>query len=183
MLLFREFQVYIDDRPYLEHLVSARLNCSLRVVDNSLGMSGYALALRKNSKWTKPFSLSILKLNDDNILRDLWAKWLKRKCIDKEEFNKLPSGMTTEDANGLFLAIAIGVVGGMVSLLTENTICYFRKTKQKSIDVTVCQMAKDGNTWPARNDPVARDPSVPGIQLLTHANKAFNGSTEILDNN
>lgn len=162
--------------------MSARLNCSLRVVDKSLGSSGYAIALKKNSKWTTDFSRSIMRLNDNNILRDLWAKWLKRKCITKEEFDKLPSGMTTENVNGLFLGIAIGIAVGVVSLLIENTICYFRKTKQKSINVmAACQKNSARNT-PTGTDSVARNPSIRGVQLLRHyTNNAFTGSTEILD--
>lgn len=158
----REFQVYIDDRPYLEHLVSSRLNCSLRVVGDSLGTSGYAVALRKNSEWTNPLSLAILKYNENNVLQDLWGKWLKRKCVSKDEFGLVPSGLTIQDLNGLFIAILVGVGLGMVALVLENGIHHLREPRRSAVAITEKRLS-DRDC-----DGVARESSTSGVTLVSH---------------
>lgn len=163
-----EFQVYIDDRPYLEHLVSSRLNCSLRVVGDSLGTSGYAVALKKNSEWTNPLSLTILKYNENNIIQDLWGKWLKRKCISKDEFNKAPSGLTIEDLNGLFLAILIGIGLGMVALVFENAIHYLRVRRRNGVTISENRGLNISRDITRDGEGVPSEPSENGIRLVSH---------------
>ncbi|KAK3753811.1 hypothetical protein QZH41_018461, partial [Actinostola sp. cb2023] len=174
-LVSGEFQVYIDDRPYLEHLVSSRLNCSLRIAGDSLGTSGYAVALTKNSEWTDRLSLAILKYSGNNVLQDLWGKWLKRKCVSKDEFGKAPSGLFIRDLNGLFLAILVGVGLGMTALVIENGLHYVRERKSFSL------------TSSKNVDSVATAPCATDVKLVSHfSNRGFdeieNGNCSIRRN-
>ncbi|EDO34363.1 predicted protein, partial [Nematostella vectensis] len=107
-LISGEFKLYIDDQPYLEHLVSSSGNCMLRMIGRPFGISGYGIALAKNSPWTRPISNAIIKLNDMKALENLWSKWLKRKCVTQDEFGKSPSGLSIENVNGLFVVVCAG---------------------------------------------------------------------------
>lgn len=124
--------MYIDDQPYLEHMVSSQHDCSLRIVGDPFGISGYGLVLRKNSPWIQPISSSIQQFSDDNVLADLWSKWLVRKCLKKEDFEKTPDRLSIYNYNGVFVLVAAGILISILSLGIERKIA-FSKEKKKEI--------------------------------------------------
>ena len=125
-LVFREISVYIDDQPYLEHMVSSQHNCSLRIVGEPFGISGYGLVLRKQSSWTQPLSNSIRQFSDNNVLADLWSKWLVRKCLKKEDFEKTPDRLSVHNFNGVFILVAAGIVVSILFLGFERMVASYR---------------------------------------------------------
>lgn len=130
-LFFREISVYIDDRPYLEHMVSSQHNCSLRIVGEPFGISGYGLVLRKQSSWTQPFSNSIQQYSDNNVLADLWSKWLVRKCLKKEDFEKTPDRLSVDNYNGVFVLVAAGIVVSILFLAFERMVASYRANRKR----------------------------------------------------
>ena len=141
-LAFREISVYIDDQPYLEHMVSSQHNCSLRIVGEPFGISGYGLVLRKQSFWTQPFSNSIQQYSDNNVLADLWSKWLVRKCLKKEDFEKTPDRLSVDNYNGVFVLVAAGIVVSISFLGFERIVASYRGNRRK----------KNIQNFEARND-------------------------------
>ena len=128
---FREFSVYIDDIPYLEHLVSSQHDCSLRIVGKPFGISGYGLVFRKNSSWTQAISNSIVKFSDDNVLADLWSKWLVRKCLRKEDFEATPDRLSIYNFNGVFVFVAAGILISVVFSYFERKVAVYLHEKKE----------------------------------------------------
>ena len=128
--VLREISVYIDDQPYLEHMVSSQHDCSLRIVGKPFGISGYGLVLRKNSPWIQPISSSIQQLSDDNVLADLWNKWLVRKCLKKEDFEKTPDRLSIYNYNGVFVLVAAGILISILFLGFERKIVLSEEEKK-----------------------------------------------------
>ena len=62
----RKLQAFIWDSTKLEF--EAAKDCSLRISGNMFGHSVYALGLKKNSPWTKPFSYAILELIESTFV-------------------------------------------------------------------------------------------------------------------
>lgn len=131
-LVFREISVYIDDQPYLEHMVSSQHNCSLRIVGEPFGISGYGLVLRKQSSWTQPFSNSIQQYSDNNVLADLWSKWLVRKCLKKEDFEKTPDRLSVHNYNGVFVLVAAGIVVSIFFLGFERMWVSYPENRKRN---------------------------------------------------
>jgi len=130
--VFREISVYIDDQPYLEHMVSSQHNCSLRIVGEPFGISGYGLVLRKQSSWTQPLSNSIQQFSDNNVLADLWNKWLVRKCLKKEDFEKTPDRLSVYNYNGVFVLVAAGIVVSILFLSFERLVASSRANRKRN---------------------------------------------------
>ena len=130
--VFREISVYIDDQPYLEHMVSSQHNCSLRIVGEPFGISGYGLVLRKQSSWTQPFSNSILQFSDNNVLAELWSKWLVRKCLKKEDFEKTPDRLSVHNYNGVFVLVAAGIFVSILFLGFERAVASYRANRRRN---------------------------------------------------
>ena len=130
--VFREISVYIDDQPYLEHMVSSQHNCSLRIVGAPFGISGYGLVLRKQSSWTQPLSNSIQQFSDNNVLADLWNKWLVRKCLKKDDFEKTPDRLSVHDYNGVFVLVAAGIVVSILFLGFERMMASSRANRKNN---------------------------------------------------
>ncbi|XP_078355655.1 glutamate receptor ionotropic, NMDA 1-like [Oculina patagonica] len=128
-----ELSVYIDDQPYLEHMVSSQYDCSLRIVGKPFGISGYGLVLRKNSPWTQAISNSILQLSGDNVLAELWSKWLVRKCLKKEDFEKMPDRLSIHNYNGVFVLVAAGILISILFLGFERKIASYRAKTEGEI--------------------------------------------------
>ena len=132
ILAFREISVYIDDQPYLEHMVSSQHNCSLRIVGEPFGISGYGLVIRKQSSWTQSFSNSIQQYSDSNVLADLWSKWLVRKCLKKEDFEKTPARLSVDNFNGVFVLVAAGIVVSILFLGFERMVASYRENRKRN---------------------------------------------------
>lgn len=132
LLVFREISVYIDDHPYLEHMVSSQHDCSLRIVGDPFGISGYGVVLSKKSLWTQPISNSILRFSDDNVLAQLWSKWLVRKCMKKEDFETTPDRLSLYNYNGVFVLVAAGILISILFLGFERKVASYR-AKRKEI--------------------------------------------------
>lgn len=116
-------------------MVSSQHNCSLRIVGKPFGISGYGLVLRKNSPWMQPISNSILQFSDNNVLADLWSKWLVRKCLKKEDFEKTPDRLSIYNYNGVFVLVAAGILISILFLCFERKIaCYRAKRKELMMD-------------------------------------------------
>ena len=130
LFLSREISVYIDDQPYLEHMVSSQHDCSLRIVGEPFGISGYGLVLAKDSPWTQSFSNSILKLSDDNALSDLWNKWLVRKCLKKEDFETAPDRLSVYNYNGVFVFFAVGILISILFLGIERKVASYQTSRK-----------------------------------------------------
>ena len=130
--VFREISVYIDDQPYLEHMVSSQHNCSLRIVGEPFGISGYGLVLRKQSSWTQPLSNSILQFSDNNVLAELWSKWLVRKCLKKEDFEKTPDRLSIHNYNGVFVLVAAGIFVSILFLGFERAVASYRANRRRN---------------------------------------------------
>ena len=142
--LFREFSVYIDDHPYLEHLVSSQHDCSLRIVGEPFAISGYGLVLGKNSSWTQAISNIILKFSDDNVLAALWSKWLVRKCLRKEDFESVPDRLSIENYNGVFVLVAAGILISVIVLYFERKVAYCQEKRQNNFQEEFAK--EDDNT-------------------------------------
>lgn len=117
----------MEDKPYLEYLISMQMNCSLRLVGKPFGVSGYGIALPKNSPLTTSISQAILALQEKNVLSRLWNKWAVRKCVNREEFHILPESMTLDNVSGLFIVLASAVVVSGILVAIENVALHFRK--------------------------------------------------------
>lgn len=132
LLSFREISVYIDDQPYLEHMVSSQHNCSLRIVGEPFGISGYGLVLGKQSSWTQPLSNSIQQFSDNNVLAELWSKWLVRKCLKKEDFEKTPDRLSVHNYNGVFVLVATGICASILFLGFERTLACYQANRRRN---------------------------------------------------
>jgi len=113
-------------------MVSSQHNCSLRIVGEPFGISGYGLVLRKQSSWTQPLSNSIQQFSDNNVLADLWNKWLVRKCLKKEDFEKTPDRLSVHDYNGVFVLVAGGIVVSALFLGFERMLAFSRANRENN---------------------------------------------------
>ena len=140
LYLYRYFAAYVEDKPYLEYLVSIQMNCSLRLVGKPFGVSGYGIALPKNSPLTARISETILDLQDKNVLSQLWRKWAVRKCVNREEFQILPESMALNSVSGLFVVVACAIVFSGILVAVENAAWYlhtrYRDSKNLQQDVS-----------------------------------------------
>lgn len=125
--------MYIDDHPYLEHMVSSQHDCSLRIVGDPFGISGYGVVLSKKSPWTQPISNSILRFSDDNVLAELWSKWLVRKCLKKEDFETTPDRLSLYNYNGVFVFVAAGTLISILLLGFERKVASYRAKRKKFV--------------------------------------------------
>lgn len=114
-------------------MVSSQYDCSLRIVGKPFGISGYGLVLRKNSPWTQAISNSILQLSGDNVLAELWSKWLVRKCLKKEDFEKMPDRLSIHNYNGVFVLVAAGILISILFLGFERKIASYRAKTEGEI--------------------------------------------------
>lgn len=91
----------------------------------------------------KEFDVIIIQMKKDGSMQNLKNKWWyqtvkRRKCY---EHRKLYNGITLENAGGMFMVIAVGVVATVVALWIENwyydmrTQWDMRKAKGQSIHV------------------------------------------------
>lgn len=125
--------MYIDDHPYLEHMVSSQHDCSLRIVGDPFGISGYGVVLSKKFPWTQPISNSILRFSDDNVLAELWSKWLVRKCLKKEDFETTPDRLSLYNYNGVFVFVAAGTLISILFLGFERKVASYRAKRKKFV--------------------------------------------------
>ena len=95
------------------------------------GISGYGLVLGKNSSWTQAISNSILKFSDDNILAELWSKWLVRKCLRKEDFEATPDRLSIYNFNGVFVFVAAGILISVVFSYFERKVAVYQARTQE----------------------------------------------------
>lgn len=114
-------------------MVSSQHDCSLRIVGEPFGISGYGLVLRKQSSWTQPLSNSIQQFSDNNVLADLWNKWLVRKCLKKEDFEKTPDRLSVHNYNGVFVLVAAGIFVSIVFLGFERMLASYRAKREKKV--------------------------------------------------
>ncbi|KAJ7370139.1 Glutamate receptor ionotropic, NMDA 2B [Desmophyllum pertusum] len=89
-------------------------------------------SLAKKSLWTQPISNSILRFSDDNVLAQLWSKWLVRKCMKKEDFETTPDRLSLYNYNGVFVLVAAGILISILFLGFERKVASYR-AKRKEI--------------------------------------------------
>ena len=70
----------MNERPFINHLLPKIGQCKVTIHSNTIGESGYGIAVAKNSYLKHSLSQAILFLSERKLLLQLEEKWLSDVC-------------------------------------------------------------------------------------------------------
>ncbi|CAG7824227.1 unnamed protein product [Allacma fusca] len=115
-------------------------NCKLSQVGGPLDSKGYAVALKKGSKYRQAFSSGILRLQEQGVLDELKRKWWK----EQRKENQCPAGGDSDSVKPLRLANVGGVfvvlIGGCIIAAVFAFTEFFWQSRQLAADDGVSVM-------------------------------------------
>ena len=116
-----ELNAFIHETPFLTYHSSKQSDCSLKIFGN-LNQGGYAFSVPKNSAWKQLLSQAVLKLKEQEVIEDLYKKWLPVSCTDNST-NSQYEPVQINYFGGLFFILLLFLLISMCLLGGEH-FCY-----------------------------------------------------------
>ena len=111
---------YLSEDPivFYKH---QRKPCNTDVIKNLLEAKSYGIVLQKQSEWTNPMSVVILRLREQGFIEQLRAKWWDEasECGIDGENNGQPISLKISSLAGLYIIMSIGIVLSIIFLIIE----------------------------------------------------------------
>ncbi|KAK3089927.1 hypothetical protein FSP39_007693 [Pinctada imbricata] len=132
------FDVYIEDRPIIEYMLSQYDNCTIKITGSDFGENLYAFGLSKDAmQLREEFSSLILQYVEGGFIQNIRERYIRRRECEglKEIYNQKYS---LEHTGGLFLALIGAMVLSICLLGVEHIVFkylvpYARKKSPGSI--------------------------------------------------
>lgn len=117
----------MNERPFLNHLLPKIGQCKVTIHSNTIGESGYGMAVAKDSYLKHILSQAILHLSEHKVLLQLEEKWLSDVCkSDAETIERITLHFFATPL--LFIALAVCLCG--VGTYVERYIDRFFVSKK-----------------------------------------------------
>ncbi|XP_033107654.1 glutamate receptor 1-like [Anneissia japonica] len=103
--------------------------CDVRTVGRLFGKIGYGLGLARNSLYTEPFSLEILKLRQSDFMDGLQKRYFSGGCDGADAKNTLPSKIGLRQMLGVFYFLFAGIAIAILLLIIDWIIASFKEAR------------------------------------------------------
>ena len=137
--LIDELDAFIWDSSRLEY--EAGQHCDLTTAFEQFGRSGYGIGLPKNSFWAERVNQEVLAMHESGFMEELDQKWIllgddnyDDNCPSKAEREK-PASLTLYNMAGVFILVAVGIVGGVGLIAIEVIYKKSQVKQQRQLDV------------------------------------------------
>ena len=135
--------VFIWDEPILDYIASHD-PCKSQVVGRSFNSQGYGIAMPKGMPYARNFTLGILKMRESAEVDKLRAKWLHSKqCSSSGTIKDLTEAEEVEITDLLGVFVILGVTVGASLLIALLELLWWRRKKQRKVDVTALGQVPD----------------------------------------
>ncbi|XP_044593390.1 glutamate [NMDA] receptor subunit 1 isoform X1 [Cotesia glomerata] len=129
-----KLMAFIWDSSRLEF--EAAKDCELVTAGELFGRSGYGVGLQKGSPWTDAVTLAILDFHEAGFMETLDKEWILQGSVQQCEINdNTPNTLGLKNMAGVFILVAIGIVGGVGLIIIEVAYKKHQNKKQKRLDV------------------------------------------------
>ncbi|XP_008560192.1 glutamate [NMDA] receptor subunit 1 [Microplitis demolitor] len=129
-----KLMAFIWDSSRLEF--EAAKDCELVTAGELFGRSGYGVGLQKGSPWADAVTLSILDYHESGFMETLDKKWILQGSLQHCEINdNTPNTLGLKNMAGVFILVAIGIVGGVGLIIIEVAYKKHQNKKQKRLDI------------------------------------------------
>ncbi|XP_034949812.1 glutamate [NMDA] receptor subunit 1 [Chelonus insularis] len=158
-----KLMAFIWDSSRLEF--EAAKDCELVTAGELFGRSGYGIGLQKGSPWADAVTLAILDFHEIGFMEDLDKHWIFQRDVQQcEQFEKTPNTLGLENMAGVFILVAIGIVGGVGLIIIEMAYKKHQIKKQKKLELVRHAAEKWRNLTEKRRTLRATMPSQRRIQ-------------------
>ncbi|XP_053095552.1 glutamate receptor ionotropic, NMDA 3B [Pangasianodon hypophthalmus] len=121
-----QLDAFIMDKALLDYEVSIDAECKLLTVGKPFAIEGYGIGLPQHSPLTRNFSEVVNGYKSDGFMDLLHGKWYRVTHCGKRSFAVTETlQMGIQHFSGLFVLLCVGVVGSLLTLLSEHTFYSF----------------------------------------------------------
>uniref|UniRef100_A0A0A9ZDF8 Glutamate [NMDA] receptor subunit 1 n=2 Tax=Lygus hesperus TaxID=30085 RepID=A0A0A9ZDF8_LYGHE len=114
----------------------AAQDCELVTAGELFGRSGYGIGLQKGSPWADAVTLAILDFHESGIMESLDNKWILQGNLQQcEQFEKTPNTLGLKNMAGVFILVAVGILGGIGLIIIEMAYKKHQIKKQKKMEL------------------------------------------------
>ncbi|BET00931.1 Glutamate [NMDA] receptor subunit 1 [Nesidiocoris tenuis] len=114
----------------------AAQDCELVTAGELFGRSGYGIGLQKGSPWADSVTLAILDFHESGIMESLDNKWILQGNLQQcEQFEKTPNTLGLKNMAGVFILVAVGILGGIGLIIIEMAYKKHQIKKQKKMEL------------------------------------------------
>ncbi|XP_066591394.1 glutamate [NMDA] receptor subunit 1 isoform X2 [Prorops nasuta] len=129
-----KLMAFIWDSSRLEF--EAAQDCELVTAGELFGRSGYGIGLQKGSPWADAVTLAILDFHEIGFMEDLDKHWILQGNVQQcEQFEKTPNTLGLKNMAGVFIVVAVGIVGGVALIIIEMAYKKHQIRKQKKMEL------------------------------------------------
>ncbi|XP_026994767.2 glutamate receptor ionotropic, NMDA 3B isoform X1 [Tachysurus fulvidraco] len=121
-----QLDAFIMDKALLDYQVSIDAECKLLTVGKPFAIEGYGIGLPRHSPLTRNFSELVNSYKSDGFMDLLHDKWYRVTHCGKRSLAVTETlQMGIQHFSGLFVMLCVGVVGSLLTLLSEHTFYSF----------------------------------------------------------
>ncbi|CAH1390907.1 unnamed protein product [Nezara viridula] len=114
----------------------AAQNCELVTAGELFGRSGYGIGLQKGSAWADAVTLAILDFHESGFMESLDNKWILQGNVQQcEQYEKTPNTLGLKNMAGVFILVAVGILGGIALIIIEMAYKKHQIRKQKRMEL------------------------------------------------
>ncbi len=115
-IFIRKLDAFLYDAVILSYRTGLDVGCKLRVVGSWYSMTGYAIALRKHSKYKDMIDRKILEYIHSGELERTANFWFAGSCkLNKEDANNESLGIP--QVVSIFFLLTMGIIIGLIILI------------------------------------------------------------------
>jgi len=128
-MLFRTLQAYLNEYPFLKYKIPKLGQCKVNLHSNTVGESGYGMAVAKGSMLADELSQAILLLTDAQELVKLNKKWLSDYCLNKDAEGNQKFSLNFFTTPFIFIA-SFACLCGIGVIVERYAYIYYEKRKK-----------------------------------------------------
>ncbi|XP_071944890.1 glutamate receptor 2-like [Antedon mediterranea] len=134
---------FIFDSAVLDYEANVE-PCDVRTVGRLFGKIGYGLGLARNSLYTEPFSLEILKLRQSDFMDGLQKRYFSGGCDGGAASNATPSKIGISQMLGVFYFLFVGIGIAIVLLVIDWIVASLKEARNSRRSTSVNSISACG---------------------------------------